>query len=128
MPSDAMNTDEPSPLWSKNEKPLSCDWITDDLLRNTQEAWSEAYGRPISRDEAVEMLLNVKRLGEALREISPKLREDGPAEPPPEEELPQDVLSVMYRHILRMGLVKLPEQPHDLRVMRTPGRRLGANP
>jgi len=106
-----MNTDEPSALWAKNEKPMSCDWISDDLLRETQEVWSKTCGRPISRDEAVGMLLNVKRLGEVLREIPPKLREDGPAEPLPEEELPQDVVSVMYRELLRMGLVKLPEQP-----------------
>ena len=46
--------------------PLSADWIDDDLLRETRELWSEAYGRLITLDEAVEILMNVKRLAEAL--------------------------------------------------------------
>jgi len=45
-------------------RPLSISWITDDLLQYTREVWSKAYGRPVSEDEAVEMLLNIKRLGE----------------------------------------------------------------
>ena len=47
-------------------RPLSMAWISDELLANTIDVWSEAYGRPISEDEAVEMLMNVKRLGEVL--------------------------------------------------------------
>ena len=41
-------------------------WISDALLDETVEVWSNAYGRPISEEEAVEILQNVKRLGEAL--------------------------------------------------------------
>jgi len=41
-------------------------WISDELLAETMELWSEAYGRPISEDEAVEILMNVKRMGELL--------------------------------------------------------------
>jgi hypothetical protein len=41
-------------------------WISDELLAETVEVWTEAYGRPVSEDEAVEILLNVKRLGEVL--------------------------------------------------------------
>ena len=47
-------------------RPLSLAWVTDDLLRYTQEVWSKAYGRPVSEDEAVEMLLNLKRLAEVV--------------------------------------------------------------
>jgi hypothetical protein len=47
-------------------RPLSLAWITDDLLRHTREVWSRAYGRPVSEDEATEMLLNVKRLAEVM--------------------------------------------------------------
>lgn len=50
-------------------RPLSLAWITDDLLRYTQEVWSRAYGRPVSEDEAIEMLLNVKRLAEVMLKI-----------------------------------------------------------
>jgi len=41
-------------------------WISDELLAKTIDVWSTNYGRPISEDEAVEILMNVKRLGEAL--------------------------------------------------------------
>ncbi len=48
------------------QRPLSMAWIPDDLLAETIELWSESYGRPISEDEAVEILMNVKRMGELL--------------------------------------------------------------
>lgn len=105
-----MSAKDRSCRWPEGETPTSCGWITDELLLDTQEVWSEAYGRPIDRDEAIEILENVKRLAMVLCEIPPTLREGGPAEPPPEEELPQDFLSVMYRELLRLGYVKLPEQ------------------
>lgn len=41
-------------------------WITGELLVETQRVWSEAYGREVSADEAVEILSNVKRLAAAL--------------------------------------------------------------
>jgi len=43
-------------------------WITDELLARTIDVWSANYGRPISKDEAVEILMNVKRLAEVLLE------------------------------------------------------------
>jgi hypothetical protein len=50
----------------RDRRPLSMAWITDELLAETIDLWSESYGRPISEDEAVEILMNVKRLGEVL--------------------------------------------------------------
>ena len=47
-------------------RPLSMAWISDELLAETIDVWSQAYGRPVSEDEAVEILMNVKRLGEVL--------------------------------------------------------------
>jgi len=41
-------------------------WISDDLLAKTQRVWSRAYGRPVSEEEAVEILINVKRTAEVL--------------------------------------------------------------
>jgi len=43
-------------------------WISDELLAKTIDVWSTNYGRPISEDEAVEILMNVKRLAEVLLE------------------------------------------------------------
>lgn len=48
------------------EQPLSVAWITDELLTYTKEVWSRHLGRPVPEDEAVEMLLNVKRLAEVV--------------------------------------------------------------
>lgn len=47
-------------------RPLSMAWISDELLAETIEVWSEQYGRRIDVDEAVEILVNVKRLAQAL--------------------------------------------------------------
>jgi len=49
-------------------RPLSIAWISDELLAKTQEVWSEAYNRPVSEEEAVEILMNVKHMAEALME------------------------------------------------------------
>ena len=47
-------------------RPLSTDWITDDLLQTTLAVWSEVYQQPLTTDDAVEILMNVKRFSEAL--------------------------------------------------------------
>jgi len=47
-------------------RPLSMAWISDDLLTKTQRVWSRAYGRLISEEEAVEILMNVKHMAGAL--------------------------------------------------------------
>ena len=41
-------------------------WMSDELLAETRRVWSHAYGRVISEDEAVEILMNVKRFAELL--------------------------------------------------------------
>lgn len=47
-------------------RPLSLAWITDDLVAETRRVWSPVYGRVLSDDEAVEILMNVKRFAEAI--------------------------------------------------------------
>lgn len=46
--------------------PMSMDWISDDLLLKTINVWSKSYGHPISADDAVEILGNVKQFVEIL--------------------------------------------------------------
>lgn len=41
-------------------------WVSDGLLARTMDVWSKAYGRPITTQEAMEILMNVKRLGKLL--------------------------------------------------------------
>ena len=63
-----MNKIIPSPVSGSGDdpRPLSVAWVTDGLLVRTREVWSEAYGRIISEAEAIEILVNVKRLGEVM--------------------------------------------------------------
>ncbi len=41
-------------------------WVSDDLLAHTIDVWSRAYGRPVTTQEAMEILMNVKRFAELL--------------------------------------------------------------
>lgn len=48
-------------------------WMTDELVEDTRRIWSPVYGRDISKDEAMEMLTNVKRFAESLLNIQRSL-------------------------------------------------------
>ncbi len=54
---------EPGPV---AERPLSMQWLSDERVAEARRVWSKAYGRGISDDEAVEILMNVRRLAEVL--------------------------------------------------------------
>ena len=41
-------------------------WITGERIAETQRVWGEFLSRPIPEDEAIEMLVNVRRLAEVL--------------------------------------------------------------
>ena len=49
-------------------------WITDELFAETRRVWSKAYGRTITDEEVVEILVNVRRLAEALLHASQSRR------------------------------------------------------
>jgi len=51
-------------------RPLSAACITDELIDETRRVWSPEYGRVLSADEAIEILMNVKRFAEVLMEIN----------------------------------------------------------
>lgn len=59
----------PSPPEQPVQGPLSAKWITAELLERTRQVWSVVYGREISADEAVEILINVRNLAEVLLDI-----------------------------------------------------------
>jgi hypothetical protein len=42
-------------------------WITDELLTKTIRVWQPRYGKSISTDEAMQIILAVSRLGEVLK-------------------------------------------------------------
>jgi len=49
--------------------PRSPEWLSGELLARTQEVWSEVAGRPISHDETIEILINVRRPAEVLLDL-----------------------------------------------------------
>lgn len=49
-------------------------WITQELFAETRQVWSKEYGRIISDEEVVEILVNVRRLAEALLHASQSRR------------------------------------------------------
>jgi hypothetical protein len=50
-------------------RPASLAWMTDELIAETQRVWSPHYGRELSRDDAVEILRNVKGFAEVLMAV-----------------------------------------------------------
>lgn len=53
-------------LESVNDRPLSMQWLSDERIAEARRVWSKAYGWVISDDEAIEILMNVRRLAEVL--------------------------------------------------------------
>lgn len=41
-------------------------WITGELIEDTRRVWSKQYGRLVTPEEAVEILVNVKKVAEAF--------------------------------------------------------------
>jgi hypothetical protein len=50
-------------------------WITQELFDESRRVWSKAYGRVITDDEVIEILVNVHRLAEALLHASQSRRD-----------------------------------------------------
>ena len=48
------------------DRPLCQAWMSDELIAETRRVWSPIYGRVISAEEAMEILVNVKRLADVL--------------------------------------------------------------
>ena len=51
---------------SADARPLSTQWLSDERIAEAGRVWSQVYGRVISQDEAIEILMNVRRLAEVL--------------------------------------------------------------
>ena len=47
-------------------RPLSTQWLSDERIAEARRVWSKAYGRVISQDEAVGILMIVRRLAEVF--------------------------------------------------------------
>jgi len=47
-------------------RPPGAAWITDEAVEDTRRVWSPYYGRELTENEAVEILMNVKNLADVL--------------------------------------------------------------
>jgi hypothetical protein len=50
-------------------------WISQELFAKSRRVWSKAYGRELPDEEVIEILLNIRRLAEALLYASKNRRE-----------------------------------------------------
>ena len=66
------STGLPANIEQNRQRPLSTSWITDELMEDTRKVWSKVYGRVISPAEAVEILMNVKKLAEVIMDAQQK--------------------------------------------------------
>jgi hypothetical protein len=62
----------PAPNGHPVPLPESQKWITRRLIDSTKRVWSKRYGRPITTEEAVEILVNVRNLAAAFLEALEK--------------------------------------------------------
>lgn len=52
-----------------DRRPLSQAWITDELIEKHRRLWSRKYRRIITEEEAIEIIMNIKRFAEAVLNI-----------------------------------------------------------
>jgi len=67
--------EEDDPTENRRRTPVS-EWVDDELLAYTRRVWSKYHGRVVSTDEALEMLMNVKRLAEVIVAIRKRRRSE----------------------------------------------------
>lgn len=48
-------------------RPLSLEWISDELIAETRRVWSKHLRRVVTEDEAIEMLVNVRTAAVAIQ-------------------------------------------------------------
>ncbi|MEP0846185.1 MAG: hypothetical protein HRF50_05100 [Phycisphaerae bacterium] len=58
--------EESGPATGPRRRPLSAQWITDQLLADTRRVWSRHLRRVVTDDEAIDMLINVRNAAVAI--------------------------------------------------------------
>ena len=73
MPSSSQLTGFPTQTGHHGPEPgppdvrlLSTRWMSNERIAEARRVWSKAYGRVICEEEAIEILMNVRRLVEVL--------------------------------------------------------------
>jgi len=55
-----------TPPTGPRRRPLSLEWINEELIAETRRVWSKHLRRVVAEDEAIEMLVNVKAAAVAI--------------------------------------------------------------
>lgn len=77
--------DLPLPARAEREPDRAPAWVTPELIDATIRAWQRHYPRPLTREDATEILLSVGRLFDALEDTHAEqenIRRAGPGEQP----------------------------------------------
>lgn len=53
-------------------RPVNTKWVTEEWIEETRNVWSEECGVELTREDAIAILMNVKRLGVVLLEAKRK--------------------------------------------------------
>lgn len=48
-------------------------WVSEELLADTMAVWSKTYGRPVGREEAMEILANIKHYAAVLLQAAQEM-------------------------------------------------------
>lgn len=65
-PSTGLGTGSPLTAGATADRPPCAAWITDELIAEHRRVWSKVYRRPVGAEEAVEIIMNIRRLAEAV--------------------------------------------------------------
>ena len=57
---------EPQCDAGRETQPLAQQWITEEWVAYTQDVWAEQLGREVPREEAIEMLVNVRMVAQTF--------------------------------------------------------------
>ena len=66
LPGQSLNTMAQCDSFDGDRTPLNVEWITEELLTRTRNVWGRYLGREVSKEEAMEMVMNVKRIADAF--------------------------------------------------------------
>ncbi len=62
----SLNLEAQCDSFDGDRTPLNMEWITEELLARTQDVWGRYLQRHVSKEEAMEMLTNIKRIADAF--------------------------------------------------------------
>ena len=66
LPGQSLNAMAQCDPFDGDRTPLNVEWITEELLARTRDVWGRYLGRNVSKEEAMDMVMNVRRIASAF--------------------------------------------------------------